>query len=159
MSNNVITLDEYRQMQGVGGKKKASPEHDQQVALFAWASIMGNKQPELKMLMAIPNGASYGGGGGRWSIAKRMKDEGVKKGVPDIFLPVPMTYVNDGQVTDMKAGLWIEMKAGKNKPSEEQKWWMEQLQSFGYRVEVCYSTDEAIEVIENYLDTKLSGHK
>ena len=81
-----------------------------------------------------------------------MKAEGVRKGVPDVFLPVPMTYVSEGQVTDMKAGLWIEMKAGKNKPSDEQNWWIENLQEMGYRVEVCYSSGDAIEIINDYLD-------
>lgn len=147
-----MTIEEYKALQGKGGKKKGSPEHDEQVALFYWAELNSSKIPSLKLLMAIPNGASYGGGGGRWNIAKRMKDEGVKKGVPDVFLPVPMTYMNEGQVTDMKAGLWIEMKAGKNKPSDEQSWWMFNLQEMGYRVEVCYSSSEAIDIINEYLD-------
>ena len=149
---DTMTIEEYKALQGKSGKKKATPEHDEQVALFYWAELNSSKIPSLKLLMAIPNGASYGGGGGRWSIAKRMKDEGVKKGVPDVFLPVPMTYVSEGQVTDMKAGLWIEMKAGKNKPSDEQNWWIEQLEDMGYRVEVCYSSQEAIDVINEYLD-------
>jgi len=147
-----MTIEEYKALQGKAGKKKLTPEHDEQVALFYWAELNSKKIPALKLLMAIPNGASYGGGGGRWSIAKRMKDEGVKKGVPDVFLPVPMTYVNEGQVTDMKAGLWIEMKAGKNKPSDDQSWWIENLQEMGYRVEVCYSSNEAVDIINEYLD-------
>ena len=149
---DTMTVAEFNALQGKKGNKKATPEHDEQVALFFWAELNKSKVPALELLMAIPNGASYGGGGGRWNIAKRMKDEGVKKGVPDVFLPVPMTYTNEGQVTDMKAGLWIEMKAGKNKPSDEQNWWIEQLEEMGYRVEVCYSSQEAIDVINDYLD-------
>lgn len=156
---DTMTIEEYKALQGKSGKKKGSPEHDEQVALFYWAELNKSKIPALELLMAIPNGAYYGGGGGRWSIAKRMKEEGVKKGVPDVFLPVPMTYVSEGQVTDMKAGLWIEMKAGKNKPSDEQKWWIENLQEMGYRVEVCYSSQEAIDIINEYLDLNSKGKK
>ena len=149
-----MTIEEYKALQGKSGKKKATPEHDEQVALFYWAELNSNKIPSLKLLMAIPNGASYGGGGGRWNIAKRMKDEGVKKGVPDVFLPVPMMYMdeNTNEIGKVSAGLWIEMKAGKNKPSDEQNWWIEQLEEMGYRVEVCYSSQEAIDVINDYLD-------
>lgn len=146
---DIMSIEEYRALTQKGSKKKGSPEHDEQVALFYWAELNKSKIPALELLMAIPNGAYYGG---HWSTAKKMKDEGVKKGVPDVLLPVPMTYVNEGQVTDMKAGLWIEMKAGKNKPSDEQNWWIEQLEEMGYRVEVCYSSQEAIDVINEYLN-------
>jgi hypothetical protein len=151
-----MTIEEYKALQGKKGAKKGHPEHDEQVALFYWAELNKSKIPALELLMAIPNGAYYGG---HWSTAKKMKDEGVKKGVPDVFLPVPMTYVSEGQVTDMKAGLWIEMKAGKNKPSDEQKWWIENLQEMGYRVEVCYSSQEAIDIINEYLDLNSKGKK
>ena len=144
--SDTMSVQDFLAMQGSGSKKKGSPEHDEQVKVFEWASIMSNKIPELKLLMAIPNGASYGGGGGRWNIAKRMRAEGVKSGVPDIFLPV-----STNELEDYECGLWIEMKVGKNKPSEQQKWWLEQLEKQGYVTRVCYSAEEAIEAIEDYL--------
>ena len=48
-------------------------------------------------------------------------------------------------------GLYIEMKAGKNKPSKEQKEWINSLQEEGYAACVCYGWLEAREVIEKYL--------
>jgi len=147
--NNTMTVAEFRAMQGKKGSKRSTPEHDEQVALFFWAELNKNKVPELELLLAIPNGAYHGG---HWSVANRMKEEGVKKGVPDIFLPVPMTYLNEGQVVGMKAGLWIEMKAGKNKTSPDQDWWIGKLRDMGYRVEVCYSAEDAIKIIKEYLD-------
>ena len=146
---NIMSVKEYREKISSKSKRKGHPENDEQVALFKWASIMNKKTPALELLLAIPNGAFYGG---HWSVANRMKAEGVQKGVPDIFLPVPMTYTDNAVVTSMYAGLWIEMKAGKNKPSVEQTWWMEKLDSMGYKVAVCYSCEEAIEVITDYLD-------
>ena len=153
-----MSVQEYMQLQGKSGRKQGHPEHDQQVALFFWASLNSKKIPALELLMAIPNGAYYGG---HWSVANRMKEEGVKKGVPDVFLPVPMTYVDEvsKEVTSMYAGLWIEMKAGKNKTSPEQDWWIDKLQDMGYRVEVCYSSSEAVDIIEDYLDLKSKGKK
>lgn len=144
-----MTVAEFRAMQGKKGSKRSTPEHDEQVALFFWAELNKNKVPELELLLAIPNGAYYGG---HWSVANKMKEEGVKKGVPDVFLPVPMTYLNEGQVVGMKAGLWIEMKAGKNKTSPDQDWWIGKLRDMGYRVEVCYSAEDAIKIIKEYLD-------
>lgn len=142
LMSNTMSVQEYLAMQG-SSKKKGSPEHDEQVKVFEWASVMSNKIPELKLLFAIPNGAFYGG---HWSVANKMKAEGIKKGVPDIFLPVGRC------ADDNEYGLWIEMKAGKNKPSQEQLWWLEQLEFQGYRVKVCYSAQEAIEEIEDYLN-------
>ena len=43
------------------------------------------------------------------------------------------------------------MKAGKNKPSNEQKEWINSLQEEGYAACVCYGWLEAREVIEKYL--------
>lgn len=139
-------MDEYKSfMQKQVKKKVGHPEHDQQVKVFEWASIMSHKHPELELLMAIPNGAFYGG---HWSVANRMKAEGVKSGVPDIFLPVGRCD------DDNEYGLWIEMKVGKNKPTEDQKWWLYELMAQGYRTRVCYSAEEAIEEISKYLNLK-----
>lgn len=148
--SDIMSIEEYRALTQKGSKKKGSPEHDEQVKVFEWAEIMSNKIPELKLLMAIPNGASYGGGGGRWNIAKRMKEEGVRSGVPDIFLPV--VKERGMHSPDVESGLWIEMKVGKNKPSEQQMWWLKELELQGYRAMVCYSAEEAIAEIEDYLN-------
>lgn len=145
--SNTMSVQEYLAMQGKSGKKKGSPEHDEQVKVFEWASIMSNKIPELQLLMAIPNGAFYGG---HWSVANKMKAEGVKSGVPDIFLPI--VKERSELAYEVDSGLWIEMKAGKNKPSDEQRWWLKELEKQGYVTRVCYSAEEAIEEIENYLN-------
>lgn len=145
MSDNVITLDQYRSMTKKKGGKRGHPEHDEQVKVFKWAEIMGNRYEELKLIMAIPNGAYYGG---HWSVANRMKAEGMKSGVPDIFLPVPRKYSN-GRVE--YNGLWIEMKAGKNRTSDDQKWWISQLREQGFKAEVCFGAKESIDLISEYL--------
>jgi hypothetical protein len=79
----------------------------------------------------------------------RRKSKGVRKGVPDLFLPLPANGYH---------GLWVEMKGPKNlkgyRPAPvtpEQKKWIEWLKSKGYAVYVCYGADEAIQVIRNYI--------
>ena len=112
-------------------------ESTEQQALFEWAEIASRKTPELKLMYAVPNGGKR-----NITTAARLKKEGVKPGVPDICLPVPRGRYH---------GLYIEMKVNKNKPSANQKWWIEQLQKQGYRVEVCYSWGEAVKVITEYI--------
>ena len=137
-----MTVADYNKLvkSGGTGKKRGEPEHDEQVALFEWANLMSNKIPELQLMFAVPNGAFYGR---RWSVGVKMKAEGLKSGVPDVCFPVP---------NEQAHGLWMEMKVGKNKPSEKQEWWIENLREQGYQVNVCYSASEAIAVIEECLN-------
>ena len=112
-------------------------EHSEQVALFEWAAWNTPRLPELALLFHVPNG------GKRASVtAARLKAEGVKPGVPDIFLPVARLG---------KHGLWIEMKCHGGRVSEEQKYWIAALREQGYRVEVCWTWLEAVREIETYL--------
>ncbi len=108
-------------------------EHDEQYKLFS----LTRYRPELKWMFAIPNG------GARDRItAARMKQEGVKAGVWDIFLPVPSQGYN---------GLFIEMKYGKNRLTDEQKDFGDYVSGQGYCTAVAYSAEEAIEIIDDYL--------
>ena len=142
-----MSVAEYNKKMKKKSGKKASPEHDEQVFLFEWANVMQNKHPELKLLFAIPNGGQR-----NIVVATRMKAEGVKSGVPDVFLAVPVARTSpEGMIEDMKAGLWIEMKAGKNKPSANQKEWLDQLGDVGYQCEICFSGKEAVDTIIDYL--------
>lgn len=67
----------------------------------------------------------------------------VKAGVPDLFLPV---------ARHRKKGLFIEMKAPKKGVvSEEQMWWLMELNKQGYETHVCRGAQEAIEVLSDYV--------
>ena len=116
-------------------------EHTEQVALFDWANRNKYRYPELQLMFAIPNGGKRHIG-----VARKLKAEGVKAGVPDIFLPVPRT-IKDKFI----AGLFIEMKYGKNKPTPSQQEWVRKLRKYGYWVVVCYSYEEAQEIITSYI--------
>lgn len=115
-------------------------EHQEQAKLFAWAADNEAKYPELRWLFAVPNWIGV-------RTAKqgaRLKAEGRKPGVLDLWLPVRRGHV---------PGLVIELKVGKNRPSAEQREWIEHLYHEGWRVLVLYSADEAIANIKAYLAT------
>lgn len=112
-------------------------EHAEQVALFAWAENNVERLPALSLMFAIPNG-----GHRHAAVAAKLKQEGVKAGIPDILLPWP---------AHGRHGLFIEMKYGRNKTSNSQQLWLQRLQQAGYATATCYGCDEAIRIIEEYL--------
>ena len=111
-------------------------ESEHQIAFFNWTRVMGGRHPRLDTVFAVPNGGyrSKATGG-------RMKSEGLKAGVWDIFVPVQM-----GQ----HCGMWIEMKAGKNKLTPGQIAFRETVGD-AYMWTVAYSWEEAVEATCQYL--------
>ena len=65
-----------------------------------------------------------------------------KAGVPDLCLPVARNGFH---------GLYIEMKYGKNKTTDNQKEWLKALTDQGYYTVVCYGAEEAERIIARYL--------
>lgn len=108
-------------------------EHDEQVRLFKLAA----QYQELETMFAIPNG-----GHRSKATAGRLKAEGVKSGVPDIFLPVKSREYG---------GMFIEMKVGRNKPTENQRDYMFNLSAAGYYCTTCYGADDALAEILWYI--------
>lgn len=119
-------------------------EHDTQAAFISWCQWNEAKYPALKLGFAIPNGAHLAGDARTRAIKMaRLKAEGFRPGVPDWCLPVPMGGYN---------GLWIEFKFGKNKLSDAQTDYIALLERNKHCVQVCYTVDEAIKTIEEYLN-------
>lgn len=112
-------------------------EHDEQAALFAWAAAMAGEHPELGMMFAIANG-----GHRHPAVAAMLKAEGVKAGVPDIFLAVARGRWH---------GLFVEMKVGRNRPTSEQAAWLAELRRYGFSAVVCYGMQDAANTIMAYL--------
>ena len=113
-------------------------EAQEQKTLFEWAAIMEKQYPELSLMHAIPNGGS------RNAIeARNLRLQGVKAGVPDIFLPCARNGFH---------GLYIELKRIKGgRVSVEQKKMLLALQEQGYKAVVCYGWEEAANVIQEYM--------
>jgi hypothetical protein len=112
-------------------------EHDEQAALIHWCNLHQRKHPEITLLFAIPNG-----GHRHIAVAHKMKAEGVKSGVPDLFLPVPRGGYH---------GLFIEMKVVGGRPSKNQAVWIENLTRQGYMTIVCFNWIVAKDAIVSYL--------
>lgn len=113
-------------------------ESAEQQTLFRWAKLNEKRHPELQLLFHIPNEGKRS-----YATGNRMRSEGLKKGVPDLFLPIPKGRFH---------GLFIEMKRIKGSViSSEQKAWIRALNAVGYKAVVAYGWEEASKDIEEYL--------
>lgn len=121
--------------------RKLPTEGAEQATLFSWAKMQSGKHPELRLLFHIPNGGSRGK-----AEAGRFKAEGVKSGVPDLFLPTARYPWN---------GLFIELKRQKGgRVSDAQRLWLDALEGEGYRVAVACGWKEAAQIIMDYLEDR-----
>lgn len=156
---------------------KNGSEHGHQAAFFAYCTIAhkfgfavadswvkglfratsmpfenGNALPALEWIHAIPNGGSRGSDARSRAIGGAMlKAEGVKPGIPDIFLPFPNWAY---------CGLYIELKKPDLKPvragskrgcSDEQLAFADWCVKFNYAHTVCYGWQEAVNALKSYL--------
>jgi hypothetical protein len=116
----------------------ARSEYEDQAAVFQWAAINEHRWPCLKLLYGSLMGIHV-----PIKLLNKAKKAGMKKGKPDISLPVPMGGY---------CGLWIELKrlGGKN-PTKEQVKNLTLLGLVGNAAYACHGSDAAIEVLESYL--------
>ncbi len=119
-------------------------EHEIQSSFFAVIQLNAKKHKWLDNIFAVPNGGKR-----HVSVAVKLKREGVKAGVWDVFLPSPQPGGNG------LAGIWIEFKTGRNKLTDSQKQFRDGL---GETCEfaVCYSVDEGLEAVEKFLGIGLT---
>jgi hypothetical protein len=80
----------------------------------------------------------------------KAKKSGYKKGFPDLFI-YEISRIED----TIYAGLAIELKTKKGRPTKEQIEWMNNLNERGYMATICTGIDEALEVINKYLKGKI----
>ena len=122
-------------------------ESQSQSAVIDWwrLACKGYGLPEFA-LFSIPNGAHK-------SMAARMKfkREGLRAGVPDLFLAVPHVLNCDDGSTAYIPGLWLEMKRKGGRVSPEQTAFLLYARKQGYHAHICYSADETIAAIKGYL--------
>lgn len=135
-------------------------EHVQQVAFFAWVSkarfvgielafepmayiTMPPREalkplPLLDLIHAIPNGGERNP-----AVASRMKAEGVRAGVPDVFFPHPGRY---------GVGLYLEFKVGRNQQSPAQREFIAAVRRAGYGAEEARGWELAAKLICAHLN-------
>ena len=116
-------------------------EAQEQKIIFEWAEWNKNKYPELEMLMHTVNEGKRSP-----RVGAELKRLGMKRGFPDISLLVPNKKYH---------GLFIELKADKTKRlTKEQKEWLEKLNKYGYKAIRGNGSEEAIQVIKDYIGVK-----
>jgi len=109
-------------------------EHDLQVVLCQYLEL--KKVPYF----AVPNG-----GHRDVRVAMKLKKEGVKAGVADLFLMIPNSKY---------AGLFIEVKVRPNNQQQNQKIFESLAIKSGYCYKLIYSLDELIEYLDIYLQIR-----
>lgn len=119
-------------------------EDGHQAALFCWAQQNVREFPNIDRMFAIPNGGARDPRTGA-----RLKMTGVKKGVPDVCLPVPIGRYA-GLFIEMKKPADREKKTRAGRTSNEQDSWIEYLSSVSYATAVCYSWEEAVATLHWY---------
>ena len=118
-------------------QRNAQPEAIEQAKVIAWARANERNYPFLWMLHSSLNGLK------RTKNAQgKAKAQGMLSGVPDLFLPVPRKNFH---------GLYIEMKSEKGRVSVSQSRFLSVTNELGYQSIVCYSSEDAIEKIKEYL--------
>ena len=103
-------------------------EHQEQCV---FVKVIRLKYPTL-LFYAIPNGQLRNP-----SIAKKLKNEGVMPGVPDLCFP--------------SLKLYIEMKSKEGQISSAQRYMMRLLTNCGYTCKVCYGAQQAIDLIDSMM--------
>jgi hypothetical protein len=114
-------------------------EHQHQKAVVQWAALVQLQYKELALLYAVPNGGQR-----HAAVAAKLKAEGVRAGVPDLCLPVARG--------DQHA-LYVEMKTEGGRTTPPQRAFIEALKQQQNAVVVCFSADQAIRAILDYLES------
>lgn len=126
-----MTPDDFKE------KQTDRTEEEIHKALIEWAGYKEAEMPALKMLHHVPNGGKMPAGS-----AGKLKGMGMRRGLPDLVLPVPRSPHH---------GLYLELKSPSGRVRPTQRWWLQALAEAGYAVEVAYRLDDAIEAVEEYL--------
>ena len=116
-------------------------ETSEQQAVIEWCQWNIGKYPELETLHHTANE-------GKRSVVNGavLKSMGLSKGFPDLSLNCAKGQYHS---------LHIEMKKDRQcKASKEQKEWIDRLNRYGNLAVICYSADEAIYVLNKYLNLK-----
>ena len=122
-----MTAAQYRQKQ-----MQQMSEHQHQVIVVKEIERMGYP------VFAVPNGTNKSR-----SAQVKFKAEGLRAGVPDLFVPAPKHGWH---------GLFIEMKSMKGRTTPQQRAWMDELISRGYQCEVCKGYEQAIGKFKEYIN-------
>jgi hypothetical protein len=116
----------------ISASKISPSEHSEQVGFINWFRA---KYPQV-LIFAIPNGEKRS-----ISVAKRLKMEGVVRGVPDLYVPA--------------WNLWIEMKrVSGGRLSTDQRQMIKYLEGIGHTVIIGKGAGDASKQILDFFERK-----
>jgi hypothetical protein len=121
-----------------------------QAELVRWCR--SHADARLHRIFHIPNGGQRDGRSGGLMVAL-----GVRRGIPDLFLPHMTTRQVAGMAVPV-GGLWLEMKAADGVTSPQQKTWLAYFDAAGYATAVAYSLEEAQAALCGYLGIPTRGN-
>ena len=129
----------------VGGHQPKRSEHQEQADFVRALVELAQRDPRyaraVRRTYAIPNG-----GGRTKRQAAELREEGVRPGVPDIFVSYPVGALK---------GLYLELKSLTGDPSREQREWLNESVDLGYAAACCRGAREAMTVWLAYVDPSL----
>jgi hypothetical protein len=141
---DVVQLSLLQRREVASRVNSCPTELNEQIRLCNWLNKVGIKY------FSIPNGGWRSPG-----EAVKFKLSGVKPGVPDIFIPLPILSYEE---KIHYHGLFIELKRKVGgKVSDAQVEWLKYLQGKGYYAVVAYGFDEAKGIVEYYLGLAPKG--
>lgn len=130
-----MTLRKFKEMNKRTIKERLTPyEKDEAKVLVKWCNLQG-----IPIIHIANEGKrSYASG-------KSLKEQGLMKGVSDYFLPFPRGNSH---------GLWLELKRNTkaSKPTKEQMRFLMEMGNLGYASSWCRGFDEAVSVINKYIE-------
>jgi hypothetical protein len=127
-------------------RKRRDEHHEFQVALIEHLKLHEHLHPELELIHANPMGGKR-----PKRVGAKLKAEGAKAGIPDLFLPVPVNCGWQGSAGYGYPGLYIEIKVGEDDLSAAQKWWKPRLEAQGYCYYVARNMQDTIAFVLSYL--------
>ena len=136
-ANETLTAEEYR--------NRHMSEEAIHKAVVDWADRQAQVEPALQLLFHVPNGGSR-----HPAEAKKLRQLGVRQGLPDLLLPHAMPDANGGA----SWGLVLELKSPSGRLRDNQKWWLKRFREQGWAIGVAWSVDEAVHVIQRYFDSE-----
>ena len=144
IANDHMTADEYRAEQ--------QTEEDIHRAVVDWADRQAQAEPALELLFHVPNGGSR-----HPAEANKLRQMGTRQGLVDLSLPVRRPGAGGALAKEPEgyvqySGLALELKSPSGRLRDSQKWWIGRLKEQGWAVAVAYGFDEAVRVIQRYLD-------
>ena len=135
-----MTPEEYNKIAA-----RAVSEETEQIHLMIWCRFMQTKFPELETIYHIVNEGKR-----TISTGDKLKEMGLRKGMPDLHLPVSRCAC---------PSLYIEMKKIGGKPTAEQIDCLELLERYGNAVAICEGAEQAEKVLTAYCSNDIDTLK